>query len=141
MTQAPKTIYLKDYTLPAYRIYRFWSARYILSYNPSGIDVRTVRIIRRRRRNAIGTVRTVPVRWPASSTYLFSRGPIVSPTRLPIPEANYERFMTDKAFAKRQLDELYAPHPELFPAFDRGYALFGLTELSRKQRRRCRRLR
>ena len=62
--------------------------------------------------------------------------------RLPISEADYERFMTDNEFAKAQLDELYARYPELFPAdFDRGYTLCGYTEASRKQQLRCRRLR
>ena len=62
--------------------------------------------------------------------------------RLPIDEADYERFMTEKAFAKAQLDELYGRYPELFPAaFERGYALYGYTKPSRKQRLRCRRLR
>jgi len=62
--------------------------------------------------------------------------------RLPISEADYERFMTDKAFAKAHLDELYAQHPELFPAgFERGYVLYGFTDPSCKQQLRCRRLR
>jgi hypothetical protein len=61
---------------------------------------------------------------------------------LPISEADYERFMSENEFAKAQLDELYARHPELFPAgFDQGYGLYGFTEPSRKQRLRCRRVR
>ena len=36
--------------------------------------------------------------------------------RLPISEADYERFMTRRRLPKRSLDELYEQHPELFPA-------------------------
>jgi hypothetical protein len=62
--------------------------------------------------------------------------------RLPISEADYERFITENGFAKAHLDELSVRHPELFPAgFERGYALYGFTEASRKQRLHCRRLR
>lgn len=62
--------------------------------------------------------------------------------RLPISEADYERFMMDNALAKAQLDELYERHPELFPAkFDHGYALCGFTPPSGKQGLRCRRVR
>ena len=61
--------------------------------------------------------------------------------RLPISEADYERFMTENASAKGLLDELYARYPELFPAeFAQGYVLYGFTEVSRKQQLRCRRL-
>ncbi len=62
--------------------------------------------------------------------------------RLPIGEADYERFMSDNAFAKAQLDELYERYPELFPeGFDQGYVLCGFSEPSRKQQLRCRRIR
>lgn len=62
--------------------------------------------------------------------------------RLPISEADYERFMTQNAFAKAQLDALYERHPELFPAeFERGYTLYGFTAPSDKQGLRCRRVR
>jgi hypothetical protein len=61
---------------------------------------------------------------------------------LPISEADYERFLTENAFAKAQLAELYERHPELFPAaFDRGYTLCGFTAPSGKQGLRCRRVR
>ena len=61
--------------------------------------------------------------------------------RLPIAEADYERFMTDNGFAKATLARLYAQHPELFPqAFAQGYALNGFSAVSRKQGLRCRRL-
>ena len=62
--------------------------------------------------------------------------------RLPLSEADYERFMNEGAFAKAQLDELYERHPELFPAeFNQGYALYGFSEPSRKQQLQCRRIR
>jgi len=62
--------------------------------------------------------------------------------RLPIAEADYERFMQDNDFAKMMLDALYTQHPELFPAhWLAGYALYGFTDASRKQHVRCRRLR
>lgn len=62
--------------------------------------------------------------------------------RLPICEADYERFMNDSVYAKTQLAMWYERYPELFPVeFDQGYALYGFTALSRKQHRRCRRLR
>lgn len=35
--------------------------------------------------------------------------------RLPLAEADYERFLGDGGFAKEQLAELYGQHPELFP--------------------------
>jgi hypothetical protein len=61
---------------------------------------------------------------------------------LPISETDYERFMSENAFAKAQLDEFYERYPELFPlGFDQGYALCGFREPSRKQRLRCRRVR
>jgi hypothetical protein len=62
--------------------------------------------------------------------------------RLPINEADYERFMNEGEFAKAQFEELYARHPELFPAgFNQGYALYGFTEPSSKQQVRCQRIR
>ena len=62
--------------------------------------------------------------------------------RLPICEADYERFMNDREYAKAQLAMWYERHPEWFPVeFEQGYALSGFTALSRKQHRRCRRLR
>lgn len=62
--------------------------------------------------------------------------------RLPIAEADYERFMNDNTFARSSLDELYAQYPELFPlAWSAGYALYGFTQASCKQHLRCRRLR
>jgi hypothetical protein len=61
---------------------------------------------------------------------------------LPISEADYGRFMTDKAFAKAHLDEWYGRYPERFPdTFERGYARYGFTEPSCKQQLRCRRVR
>lgn len=62
--------------------------------------------------------------------------------RLPIAEADYERFMSDNAFAKEKLGDLHGQHPELFPApWSGGYAFYGYTDYSRKQHLRCRRIR
>lgn len=62
--------------------------------------------------------------------------------RLPLTEAEYDHFLTDRVYAKARLDELYEDFPELFPAaFLWGYALFGFTEPSIKQALRCRRIR
>lgn len=62
--------------------------------------------------------------------------------RLPLAESEYDRFLTDRAYAKARLDELYEDYPELFPdAFPWGYALYGFTEPSIKQELSCRRIR
>ena len=62
--------------------------------------------------------------------------------RLPLAEHEYDRFLTDRLYAKARLQELYDAAPELFPAaFAGGYALYGFTEPSGKQHLRCRRLR
>jgi hypothetical protein len=62
--------------------------------------------------------------------------------RLPLDEQEYERFLTDRPYAKARLQELYEDAPELFPeAFPEGYALYGFTDPSGKQQLRCRRLR
>ncbi len=62
--------------------------------------------------------------------------------RLPLSEHEYERFLSDRTYAKARLQDLYEDYPELFPAvFPRGYALYGFTEPSWKQQLRCRRLR
>lgn len=62
--------------------------------------------------------------------------------RLPIAEADYERFMTDGEFAKAQLDRLYRQYPELFPEeLGQGYTFYGFTEPSCKLQLRCRRVR
>ena len=62
--------------------------------------------------------------------------------RLPITETDYEQFIQDNEFAKMMLDRLYRDHPELFPpGWSSGYAFYGLTAESRKQRLRCRRFR
>ncbi len=62
--------------------------------------------------------------------------------RLPLGEPEYDRFITDRPYAKSRLEELHETSPELFPqAFGWGYALFGFTEPSMKQGLRCRRLR
>lgn len=43
--------------------------------------------------------------------------------RWALAEADYERFLSDGEFAKTQLDQMYDPHPELFPeAWRHGYA-------------------
>jgi hypothetical protein len=62
--------------------------------------------------------------------------------RLPLAESEYDRFLSDRAYARTRLDECYADFPELFPeAFAWGYALYGFTEPSIKQEIYCRRIR
>jgi hypothetical protein len=62
--------------------------------------------------------------------------------RLPLAESEYDRFLSDRAYAKARLDELYEDFPELFPdAFPWSYALYGFTEPSIKQEIHCRRIR
>ena len=62
--------------------------------------------------------------------------------RLPIAEADYERFLNDGELARAQLDQLYGQHPELFPeGWRQGYVFYGLTPPSHKQQLRCRRVR
>lgn len=62
--------------------------------------------------------------------------------RLPLAESEYDRFLSDRAYAQVRLDELYEAYPELFPdAFPWGYSLYGFTEPSIKQEIRCRRIR
>ena len=62
--------------------------------------------------------------------------------RLPLAESEYDRFLTDRSYAKDRLEELYEEYAELFPdAFPWGYAFFGYTEPSIKQQRHCRRIR
>src|SRR5207237_7040770 len=61
---------------------------------------------------------------------------------LPLAESEYDRFLTNRAYAKARLEEFYEDVPELFPdAFPWGYAFFGFTELSSKQQLCCRRIR
>jgi len=62
--------------------------------------------------------------------------------RLPLAESEYDRFLSDRIYAKTRLDELYEEFPAVFPdAFPWGYALYGFTEPSIKQEMRCRRIR
>jgi hypothetical protein len=62
--------------------------------------------------------------------------------RLPLDESEYDRFLSNRAYAKDRLNELYEDFPELFPdAFPWGYALYGFTEPSIKQDICCRRIR
>ncbi|HEY5747443.1 MAG TPA: hypothetical protein VIU12_15295 [Chryseolinea sp.] len=62
--------------------------------------------------------------------------------RLPLVESEYDRFLSDRAYARSRLDELYEAFPELFPeAFLWGYAFYGFTEPSIKQETYCRRIR
>jgi hypothetical protein len=62
--------------------------------------------------------------------------------RLPLAESEYDRFLSDRAYAKARLDEFYEDFPDMFPAaFPWGYALYGFTEPSIKQEIRCRRIR
>ena len=47
---------------------------------------------------------------------------------------DYARFMSDREFARAQLDQMHSQHPELFPeAWGWGYAWCGLTEPSRRR--------
>ena len=62
--------------------------------------------------------------------------------RLPLAESEYDRFLTDRSYAKDRLEELYEECAELFPeAFPWGYAFFGFTEPSITQQLLCRRIR
>src|SRR6516165_12163880 len=62
--------------------------------------------------------------------------------RLPLAESEYDRFLTDRSYAKDRLEDLYGECAELFPeAFPWGYSFFGFTEPSIKQQLLCRRIR
>jgi hypothetical protein len=62
--------------------------------------------------------------------------------RLPVAEADYERFISDDEFARAQLDRLYEQSPELFPdGWGQGYVFYGYTPPSRRRQLWCRRLR
>ena len=62
--------------------------------------------------------------------------------RLPLAESEYDRFLTDRSYAKDRLEDLYGELAELFPeAFPWGYAFCGFTEPSIKQQLLCRRIR
>ena len=62
--------------------------------------------------------------------------------RLPLTESEYDRFLTDRFYARDRLEALYGEFAELFPeAFPWGYAFFGFTEPSIKQHLLCRRIR
>ena len=53
--------------------------------------------------------------------------------RLPLPEPDYHRFVSDKKFARDTLNRLYQETPESFPAaFKKGYVFNGLTKASIK---------
>lgn len=62
--------------------------------------------------------------------------------RLPLTESAYDRFLTDRSYAKARLEELYEKFAALFPdAFPWGSAFCGYTERSIKQQLLCRRIR
>jgi len=62
--------------------------------------------------------------------------------RLPLAESEYDRFLTDRFYAKDRLEALYGEFAELFPeAFPWGYSFFGFTEPSITQQLLCRRIR
>ena len=62
--------------------------------------------------------------------------------RLPLTESEYDRFLTDRSYAKARLEELHEECAALFPdAFPWGYAFFGSTEPSINQQLLCRRIR
>jgi hypothetical protein len=59
-----------------------------------------------------------------------------------LAESEYDRFLSDRAYAKARLDELYEEFPDVFPeAFPWGYTLYGFTDPSVKQDIRCRGIR
>ncbi len=61
--------------------------------------------------------------------------------RLPIPESEYDHFVSDASFARKTVDLIFQENPELFPAkFNQGYVFNGLTIPSIKQGYRCRRI-
>lgn len=62
--------------------------------------------------------------------------------RLPLLHEEYIQFVTDRFFAKKEIDRQYSEHPELFPVdFACGYVLYGFTDCSVKQGCRHRRIR
>jgi hypothetical protein len=62
--------------------------------------------------------------------------------RLPLTEAEYDHFLSDRTDAEARLDILYEDFPDVFPdALPWGYALYDFTEPSIKQEIRCRRMR
>jgi len=62
--------------------------------------------------------------------------------RLPLTESAYDRFLTDRSYAKARREELHEECAAWFPdAFPWGYTFFGSTEPSLKQQRLCRRMR
>ncbi len=62
--------------------------------------------------------------------------------RLPLAESEYDRFLTDRFYAKDRLEDLYGEFAELFTeAFPWDYSFFGFTEPSIKQQLLCRRIR
>ena len=62
--------------------------------------------------------------------------------RLPLTESEYDRFLTDRSYAKARREALYEECAALFPdAFPWGYAVFGFTEPSVQQPLLCRRIR
>jgi hypothetical protein len=76
----------------------------------------------------------------ATVTHLPKKG--YRTIRVPLAASEYDRFLSDRAYAKARLDELYEDFPDVFPeAFPWGYALYGFTEPSSKQELRCRRIR
>jgi len=62
--------------------------------------------------------------------------------RLPLTESEYDRFLTDRSYAKARREELYEECAALFPdALPWGYAFCGYTEPSITQPLLCRRIR
>ena len=63
----------------------------------------------------------------ATVTHLPKKG--YRTIRLRLAESEYDRFLSDRAYAKARLDELYEDFPEVFPkTFPWGYALYGFTD-------------
>ncbi|PON12626.1 hypothetical protein C2W62_38640 [Candidatus Entotheonella serta] len=82
--------------------------------------------------------------WSYSRCYIEERSQSADDRWLArkLTESEYDRFLSDRTYAKARLDELYEAFPEVFPqAFPWGYTLYGFTEPSIKQEIRCRRIR
>jgi hypothetical protein len=58
--------------------------------------------------------------------------------RLPLAESEYDRFLSDRAYAKARLDELYEDFPK---CFCRAIPFTVLQTASIKEEIRCRRIR
>jgi hypothetical protein len=55
--------------------------------------------------------------------------------RLPLAESEYDRFVSNRSYAKARLDELYEDFPELFPEAFHGVMRFTGLQSLRSNRR------